>query len=148
MRNKTLLAGAASIALICTSTSANADEWYVEANDGTCVSAKFLSAATSGFGWASPYTMADGVRATGVDVHLETTKIRQFLMIAVRIGAVPDAPSLDHANFLYFNDKDVPRDRKKSTPPINLSPFELADAELRALGIALARRIPGQPFQD
>jgi hypothetical protein len=74
MRNKTLLAGVASIALMCTSLSANAGEWYVEANDGTCVSAKLLTAATNGAGWTTPYTMADGLRATGVDVHLETIK--------------------------------------------------------------------------
>jgi hypothetical protein len=108
MRNKILLAGAATVAIIiCARTDAHADDWYVAVNDGTCVSAKLLTVATSGFGWASPYTMADGLKAVGVNVDLETSKIGQFLMVAVRIGAVPDQPALDHVNFVYFNDKET-----------------------------------------
>jgi hypothetical protein len=99
---------AASIALICVvTTRANSDDWYVGVKDGTCISGKLLSAASGGVGWASPYTMADGLRAAGVDVDLDTTKIGQFLMVAVRIGAVPAQPSLDHANFVYFNNKET-----------------------------------------
>lgn len=102
---------AASIALICVvTTRANADDWYVGVNDGTCISGKLLSAASGGVGWASPYTMADALRAAGVDVDVETKKTGgtgESLMVVVKIGAVPDQPSLDHANFVYFNNKDV-----------------------------------------
>jgi hypothetical protein len=98
----------ASFALTCVvTTRANADDWYVGVKDGTCISGKLLSAASGGVGWASPYTMADLLRATGVNVDVETTKIGESLMVFVKIGAVPDQPSLDHANFAYFNNKDV-----------------------------------------
>jgi hypothetical protein len=102
---------AASIAVICVvTTRANADDRYVGVNDGTCISGKLLSTASGGVGWASPYTMADILRAAGVDVDVETKKTGgtgESLMVVVKIGAVPDQPSLDHANFVYFNNKDV-----------------------------------------
>jgi hypothetical protein len=51
--------------------------------------------------------MANALRTVGVHVDLETTKVGPSQMVAVTIGAVPDEPSFDHANFVYFNDKDT-----------------------------------------
>ena len=106
-RISSFLAGSAIIAFaLISSPSSKAEEWYIAVRDGTCVSATLITAASSGYGWQSPYVMAEALKKLGVDVNLETTRAGPYLMVGVRIGAAPGMPTLDHANFAYFNDKD------------------------------------------
>ena len=116
MRNKTFPAAAVGIALIA-SHSANANNWYIAAADGTCISGELLDAAAgiSALGrsaWASPYALADGLKILGAGVQLQTTQGatregRKFLMVTVRVGAYPNDPTIDHSNFIYFNSKEA-----------------------------------------
>jgi hypothetical protein len=63
---------AALIVAATISTAHAAQNWYLAANDGTCASTQMVSVASGGFGWASPYILADALRALNVQVTVET----------------------------------------------------------------------------